>query len=296
MTILLMLACVGPNGEWAEELFIGESTTITLDANDLCRGANCAWDQVEELVDVIVDHPEVLEVSFGETTSADFLATGTGSTKVTFIGLDEENQVAERYVDVTVARISKTSVNPRCNVHEPDEDVFLVPPSAEIRFWWSLMDSDYNELAGDPGLDFGTFDVIELDEVDGYALLDAPAEAGEVLVEAAVLDRPLATFEVYDAGSDGLDAYALFGTLIEMDETLWIETALQFDGRSACIDEAQRTVTVLTPSVCTLSSEVEMHEAVISDTSFHIWPLSSGECIFEVEADGHSVEMTASVL
>ena len=296
MTFLMMLACAGPNGEWAEDLYMGTHTRLTLDANALCAGVSCAWDEVHEIIEVVIADPDVLEAEIAGSSTVDVVATRPGTSKVTIIGLDEEQQVAERYVDITVAPIEQAPLYPRCNVHAPDEEVYILPPETELFVAWNLWGDDYIELEGDPGIRFDDFGVIDLDTEEQIATLVSPAEPGEYVLEADALMRPIASFEVHDGEYDGLDAYALFGEVVEIGDSVWIETALQLDGRNLCIDESPREITVLTPDVCSLHPDTSVTEATIEDPTFHAYAVASGDCVLTVEAEGHSAEINAIVL
>jgi len=291
MTMLIMLGCV----DRGDTFWIGEGAWIEVDANDLCANG-CAYDRMQEVRDVVLQTGGVAEVEVLDGTDLRITGADGGDTKLTVVGLDEEGDVIEHFAYLNVRRIDRATAYPRCNVPEPAEDAWILPPETEIYFRWS-MSADNQPLYGNPGIDFGAFEVYELDMREGSAWLESPAEAGPIEVTMDAYAHDFARFEVHDGTYDGLvvDGGWAEDAAVEAGETFRVQTSLTVDGRSLCVDEAERTVEVLTPEVCGLNEDGDYDTLTFQDPGLFVYTYAAGTCELALSAEGFDASVEVEV-
>lgn len=299
MSRLLLLGvsgCVGAGPGSAQPLSLALGATTTLDPDALCP--SCA-DEVDEIRDVVVEVPGVLEIVDIGPARITVRGAAEGDSLLTISGLDDGVDVVERYAEVTVSPVHTLAFSPRCDPYEPADDPYLLPAGSELTAFWFLYDTDFVSLEGDPEFDLGMLGARSVDVERKSLVIEAPDTLGTSEITSPLWDAVVATIEVFDPSAyDGIAFHDPFALTVELDDdpATLVRTAMLVGGERTCVDEVERLAETLTPTICGVGGDADT--ATSAGSLLTVTGRAVGTCTVRVSAPayGFSAETDVAVV
>jgi hypothetical protein len=293
---MFLCGCTGPGS--AQDLYLALHGQWTVDPDTLCDSVACSFDEVDEVREVIPEVAGVVEVIEVGPTTFTLEATAIGDTLLTVSGLDQGSDLVERYANAIVRQVSAFPIGLRCDVMEPADAPWVLPPGAEVFAQWNMWDTDYNTLLGVPLFEAQGVEQSELDAEHQDVIFTMPEQAAEVELTSPLYDGVIAELSVHEvAGYDGFDADFWPETPIEIGQAKRVETAMLVGGLRACTDAVERVASISTPGTCSFADGASLAEIDEQAHSLYVYGLAEGPCALEVSvpAHGFSVELSMDV-
>ena len=293
---LLLSACVHPGT--ASDFFLAQGAEWTVDPDTVCDRLSCRMDEVDEIVDVIPQVAGVVDVETIDPTVFTLRGTTHGDTRVAISGMDDGNNLVERYMDVHVAPVTKAVLALRCDAYDPAEAPWILPVGASISARWFFYDDEHNALEGLPALDAPGVTWSELNESRRSVNLTMPDEPGEIEVGSELTPDIMTRLRVITEDQyDGFEAELWPAGDIVVGEGRRIWSAMLHEGDRVCLDDVRRVLSTSTPEICLFGSGVSEQEIEDSFEPMGVYGVATGLCRIEVSVPdyGWSESLTLSV-
>ena len=271
----------------AQEVRIIHQSDLTIDVNDFCLGVPCIWEDIDEIIEIVPKQENLLVFEDIADTHFTMMGQHLGETLVTIVGKDDDNNVHQYYLKVSIENISTLHASWICSANIGDAETFLVPTDTEIDFFYAIdrnQTTNWNRpLQGNIDIEFDGLILLEHDHDSRTAQLLTPSFPSQHQVTSPVWPDLLTEVEVYQEGD--VDALVLFWTgpeTAKIGHPNWVSTTLYNDGRPICIDSEIRGLTVQTPDICDLDGAGTISEET-DNSGFIVHGLASGECRIQVD-------------